>query len=49
MSLFKKRRDPMEQMEKELRQETREMEHEVHEMERDIQALRLFSFAFCSG
>ena len=38
MSLFKKRRDPMEQMEKELRQETREMEHEVHEMERDIQA-----------
>ena len=34
MSLFKKRRDPMEQMEKELRQETREMEHEVHEMER---------------
>ena len=38
MSLFKKRRDPMEQMEKELRQETREMEHEVHEMEWDIQA-----------
>ena len=38
MSLFKKRRDPMEQMGKELRQETREMEHEVHEMERDIQA-----------
>ena len=38
MSLFKKRRDPLEQMEKELRQETREMEHEVHEMERDIQA-----------
>ena len=38
MSLFKKRRDPMEQMEKELRQETREMEPEGQEMERDIPA-----------